>query len=158
MAEPLSAHIMRLMPQAMHMYHRLVLVVASLGAGKTAALQEVAQQTGYNYINVNLELSRCMLELTQRQRQLQASRLLRVIIRTAHDQAVLLDNLEILFDVSLKLDPLRCLQDVARDRTVVAAWSGTVTAGHLTYATPDHPEYRRYALEDLVIVCPEVGS
>jgi len=70
----------------------------------------------------------------------------------------MLDNLEILFDVSLKLDPLRCLQDVARDRTVVAAWNGAVTAGHLTYATPDHPEYRRHALEDLVIVCPEVGS
>jgi hypothetical protein len=158
MAEPLSAHIMRLIPQAMHMYHRLVLVVAPLRAGKTAALRDVAQQTGYNYVNVNLELSRCMLELTQRQRQLQVSRLLRDITRAAHDQAVLLDNLEILFDVSLKLDPLRYLQDVARDRTVVAAWNGAVTAGHLTYATPDHPEYRRYALEDLVIVCPEVGS
>ncbi len=107
---------------------------------------------------MNLELSRCMLELTQRQRQLQVPRLLRDIIRTAHEQAVLLDNLEILFDTSLKLDPLRCLQDVARDRTVVAVWNGTVSAGHLTYATPDHPEYRRYALEDLVIVCPEVGS
>ena len=158
MPEPLSVHIMRLLPQAMHMYHRLVLVVAPLGAGKTAALRGVAQQTGYNYVNVNLELSRCMLELTQRQRQLQVPRLLRDIIRTTHDQAVLLDNLEILFDVSLKLDPLRCLQDVARDRMVVAAWNGTVTAGHLTYATPDHPEYRQYALEDLVLVCPEVGS
>ena len=30
MAEPLSAHIMRLIPQAMRMYHRLVLVVAPL--------------------------------------------------------------------------------------------------------------------------------
>ena len=99
-----------------------------------------------------------MLELTQRQRQLQVSRLLRDLIRTTHDQAVLLDNLEILFDVSLKLDPLRCLQDVARERMVVAAWNGTVTAGHLTYATSDHPEYRRYALADLVVVCPDVGS
>src|SRR5262245_27276960 len=109
MAELLSARIMRLIPQAMHMYHRLVLVVAPLGAGKTAALRDVAQQHGYNYVNVNLELSRCMLELSQRQRQLQMPRLLRDIIRTAHDQTVLLDNLEILFDVSLKLDPLRCL-------------------------------------------------
>jgi hypothetical protein len=158
MAEPLSARIMRLIPQAMHMYHRLVLVVAPLGAGKTAALREVAQQTGYNYINVNLELSRCMLELTQRQRQLQVSRLLRDIICTAHDQAVWLDNLEILFDVSLKLDPLRCLQDVARDQTIVAAWNGAVIAGHLTYATPEHLEYRRHALEDLVVVCPEIAS
>ena len=158
MAEPLSAHIMRLIPQALHMYYRLILVVAPLRAGKMAALRDVAQQTGYNYVNVNLKLSRCMLELSQRQRQLQVSRLLRDIIRTAHDQTVLLDNIEILFDGSLKLDPLRCLQDVARDRTVVAAWEGAITAGYLTYATPDHPEYRRYALEDLVVVCPEIGS
>jgi hypothetical protein len=33
MAEPLSAHIMRQIPQAMYMYHRLVLLVAPLGAG-----------------------------------------------------------------------------------------------------------------------------
>jgi hypothetical protein len=36
MVEPLSAHIMRLIPQAMHMYYRLVLVMAPLGAGKTS--------------------------------------------------------------------------------------------------------------------------
>jgi hypothetical protein len=114
--------------------------------------------TGYRCVNVNLELSRCLLELTQRQRQLQASRLLQNIIRVSNDQVVLLDNLGLLFDVSLKLDPLRCLQDLARDHTIVAAWNGTVTAGHLTYATPDHPEYRRYALEDLMVVCPEVDS
>jgi hypothetical protein len=149
---------MHLIPRVAALYHRLVLVVAPLGAGKTAALQAVAKHTGYHYMNVNLELSRYMLELTQRQRQLQVSRLLQDIMRTSHGQAVLLDNLEILFDVSLKLDPLRCLQDLARDTTIVAAWDGTVTAGYLTYATPDHPEYRRYALEDLVVVCPEVGS
>jgi hypothetical protein len=153
-AESLSGQIMHLIPRVAVLYHRLILVVALLGAGKTAALQEVAKHTGSHYINVNLELSRCMLELTQRQRQLQVSRLLQGIIRTSHAQAVLLDNLELLFDVSLKLDPLRCLQDLARDKTIVAAWNGTITAGHLTYATPDHPEYRRYALEDLVIVGP----
>src|SRR5215217_5621234 len=122
MAEPLSAHIMRLIPQAMHMYHRLVLVVAPLGAGKTAALQEVAQQTGYNCINVSLELSRCMLELTQRQRQLQVSQLLRDIIRTAHNQAVLLDNLEILFDVSLKLDPLSARRGTGSNGRCCVEW------------------------------------
>lgn len=149
---------MHLIPRVASLYHRLILVVAPSGAGKTAALREVAKQTGYGYFNVNLELSRCMLELTQRQRQLQVSRLLQELIRISHDQAVLLDSLEMLFDVSLKLDPLRCLQGLARGQTIVAAWNGAITAGHLTYATPDHPEYRRYILKDLVVVCPEVSS
>ena len=156
--KPLAVQIMQLIPRVTSLYHRLILIVAPSGAGKTVALREVATQTGYRYLNVNLELSRCMLELTQRQRQLRVSRLLHDILRISYDQAVLLDKLELLFDVSLKLDPLRCLQDLARDTIIVAAWNGTVTAGHLTYATPDHPEYQRYALEDLVVVCPEVGS
>ena len=157
MAEPLSAHIMRLIPQAMHMYHRLVLVVAPLGAGKTAALREVAQQTGYNYINVNLELSRCMLELTQRQRQLQVSRLLRDIIRTAHDQAVLLDNLEILFDVSLKLDLLRCLQDVARiERCCCLEWSSNRWPPDVCHTRSSRVS--AVCTRRPCVVCPAVGS
>ena len=94
MAEPLSTRLMHLIPQAMHMYHRLVLVVAPLGAGKTAALREVAQQTGSNYINVNLELSRRMLELTQRQRQLQMSRLLQALVTHLSPVAAYLSTAE----------------------------------------------------------------
>jgi len=39
---------------------------------------------------------------------------------------VLLDNVEVLFDVSLKQDPLRLLQGLSRNKTVVAAWSGEI--------------------------------
>ena len=41
---------------------------------------------------------------------------------------MLLDHLEILFDPALEQDPLRLLQGVSRDRTVVAAWPGTTAA------------------------------
>ena len=63
-----------------------------------------------------------------------------------HPQAdvILLDNIEVLFDVSLKQDPLRLLQGLSRNKTVVAAWSGSIDGEHMVYATPDHPEYRRY--------------
>jgi len=54
--------------QAHELYHRLVLVVGPSGSGKTSLLQEVSKQTGFKYINLNLELSRALLELTERQR------------------------------------------------------------------------------------------
>ena len=44
-----------------------------------------------------------------------------------------------------------------RNRTVVAAWNGTLDNGHLLYATPGHPEYRHYPARDLVVVRPEVA-
>jgi hypothetical protein len=157
-AESLSAKIMRQLPQVATLYHRLIVLVAPSGAGKTTAVREVAEQTGTRYINVNVELSRRLLELTQRQRKLFVPRLMEDIVGKHNDQTVLLDNLEVLFDSSLQVHPLRCLQDLARRRTVVAAWNGTLTGGHLTYAAPDHPEYRRYPIDDLIVVYPEAST
>jgi hypothetical protein len=103
-------------------------------------------------VNVNIELSRRMLDLTERQRALQLPRLLSEIVNAAEADVILLDNIEVLFDISLKQDPLRLLQTLSRNRTVVAAWSGSVDREHLVYATPDHPEYRRYPLRELLVV------
>ena len=155
MAEPLADRIINCSTQAAALYHRLVMVVAPAGAGKTAALQEVHARTAAPLINVNLELSRRMLDLTERQRTLQLHRLLAEIVGAAETDVVLLDNIEVLFDISLKQDPLRLLQGIARNKTVVATWSATVDGEHMIYATPDHPEYRRYPLRDFLIVCPE---
>ena len=158
MAESLSAKIMRQLPQVAALYHRLLVIVVPSGSGKTTAMWEVAEQTGTRYINVNVELSRRLLELTQRQRKLSVPRLLEDIVGKHNDQTVLLDNLEMLFDSSLKIHPLPCLQKLARRRAVVVAWNGALTGGHLTYATPDHPEYRRYPIDDLIVVYPEAST
>ena len=85
-----------------------------------------------------------MLDLTERQRALQLPRLLSEIVGASAADVILLDNIEVLFDVSLKQDPLRLLQGLSRNKTVVAAWSGSIDGEHMVYATPDHPEYRRY--------------
>ena len=163
MAEPLADQIIRKTQEVTELYHRLVIIVAPSGSGKTAALQEVSKRTGYPRINVNLELSRCLLDLTERQRALQVPCLLDVIAGAASTDVVLLDNVEILFDVNLKLDPLQCLRGLSRNRTVVVAWNGMLTSdgahnSRLTYAEPGHPEYRRYPVGDLVVVSPVVTA
>jgi hypothetical protein len=155
MAEPLADQVMRRIDQAAELYHRLVMLVAPAGAGKTAALRDVHQRRGAPLVNVNLELSRRMLDLTERQRALQLPRLLSEVVNTSETDVILLDNIEVLFDVSLKQDPLRLLQGLSRNKTVVAAWSGSIDGEHMVYATPDHPEYKRYPLRDFLVVNPE---
>ena len=156
MAESLADQIMRKVKQTAQLYHRLMLVIAPAGAGKTTALQDVRDRTGAPLVNVNLELSRQMLDLTARQRALQLPGLLRDLVRKSEGEIILLDTIEILFDVGLKQDPLRLLQGLSRNKTVVAAWNGSIVDDSLTYAVPAHPEYRRYPARDFLVASPEV--
>ncbi|MEW6106735.1 MAG: BREX-3 system P-loop-containing protein BrxF [Bacillota bacterium] len=117
--------------QAEVLYYRLVLVTAPSGAGKTRLLQEVSKRTGAPLLNINLELSHRMLDLTRRQRAMQSPGLLSETVYETKSNVVLLDNIELLFDVELKQDPLRILQGISRNKTIVAAWNGSVIGGYL---------------------------
>lgn len=156
--ESLADRVIRKIDQAAELYHRLILLVAPAGAGKTAALQDVHEHTDAPLVNVNLELSRRMLDLTERQRMLQLPRLLSDLVNASQGAVVLVDNIEVLFDISLKQDPLRLLQGLSRNKTVVAAWNGSIDGEHMVYATPDHPEYRKYPLQNVLIVSPETAA
>jgi len=138
--------------QSSNQYFRLVILAGAPGSGKTAALQSIAHKAGCQVVNVNLELSKKMLELTRTQRSRQVERLLKEVIAAAPGEVVLLDNLEILFDTGLEVEPLRLLQVSSRNRTVVATWSGTYVGGTLTYAEPGHPEFVQFKKVDAVVI------
>jgi hypothetical protein len=158
MSRALADEVMENIGLAAQLYHRLVILVAPAGAGKTAALQDVHERIAAPLVNVNLELSQRMLDLTERRRALHLPSLLAEIIGALAADVILLDNVEVIFDVSLKQDPLRLLQGLSRNKTVVVAWSGSIQGKHLVYGTPDHPEYRRYPLRDLQVVSPEADA
>ena len=103
-------------------------------------------------VNVNLSLSERLLELTSRKRALKVPQLLDQVAKEHEGEVILLDNTEILFSPELKQDPLRLLQGLSRNRTVVATWAGKQDGESLTYAEPTHPEFKRYQKPDAVIV------
>jgi len=138
--------------QASSQYFRLVLLAGKPGSGKTAVLQWVATKTGYPVVNINLELSKGMLELTRTQRTRQVERLFKETIAEVPGEVVLLDNLEILFSTGLEVEPLRLLQVSSRNRTIVASWNGSFMAGTLTYAEPGHPEFVQFKQLDAVVI------
>ena len=138
--------------QAARLYHRLLLIVGPAGTGKTTTLREVRDRTRAPLVNVNLEISRRMLDMNRCQRTLSVPRLLQEITDSGRKETILLDNLEVLFDVQLNQNPLRLLQRLSRNKTVVAAWNGSIINGSLIYAVTRHPEYRRYRIHDLLVV------
>ncbi len=158
MTAHLSQEVSEKIRHAERLYHRLVLVVGPEGKGKTSALQEVAKRIDARLVNISLELSRRMLDLTERQRALQVQRLLDQIVAEPESDVILLDNVEILFDVALQQDPLRLLQGLSRSRTVAAAWNGSIENDHLVYAAPHHPEYRRYPVGGFLVASTEAAD
>jgi RNase adaptor protein for sRNA GlmZ degradation len=144
--------------QAAGQYYRLVILAGPPGSGKTAVLQAVGKKNGWQVVNVNLELSKRMLELTRTQRSRQVERLLKEVFATAPGDVVLLDNLEILFDTALEVEPLRLLQVSSRNRTVVASWNGSYRDGALTYAEPGHPEFIQFKQTEAVVIAVGTGD
>jgi hypothetical protein len=139
---------------AVKQYYRLVLIPCPADVGRIVNWEQMAAQLSAVYINLNLELSKRLLELSQLQRLRQFSRLLDEVIGGTDNQALFFNHLEILFEPSLQQDPLRCLQGLSRSRTVIAVWNGKIEDQFLIYAEPGHPEYRRYSVGDLLIVTP----
>lgn len=158
MSEQLADKIVEMIGDAAALYHRLIILAAPSGSGKTQTLRAVQERTGASIVNVGLELSREMLELTERQRVLKMPTLLGKLVLDRGEEVVLLDNTEILFDVTLKQDPLRLVQGLSRSKTLVVSWNGQVENEHLIYAAPDHPEYRSYLTNDLLIISPDTAE
>jgi hypothetical protein len=151
LTEPITDIIKQSLQTAEGLYHRLVLLVGKTGSGKTDVLRNVANDFGVSVININLVLSGELLDLTGKQRSLRLPEILDHIVGK-NQSPVVLDNLEILFDKNLKQDPLRLLQNISRNYTIVASWNGTFTGGKLLYAETGHPEYRSYDSVDALIV------
>lgn len=152
MAASLSSQIEDVLPRTNDAYYRLILAVGPARLGKTAALAELSERHNWPRLNVNLRISEMLLDLTHRQRAVRVAGILDNIVREAASDVVLLDNIELLFAAELAQDPLRLLQSLSRNRTIVAAWPGTFDGKSLSYAEPGHPEARRYSTPQAVIV------
>ncbi|MDQ7066310.1 MAG: BREX-3 system P-loop-containing protein BrxF [candidate division KSB1 bacterium] len=130
-------------------YYHLFLLIAPPGAGKTTLINYLGQELGLPIINLNLALSKQLLELSDRQRALKASQITQDIIRSHEYAITLIDNNELLFDPALQQDPLKLMKISSRDKNIVSTWNGKIKNGKLIYSEPGHPEFRQYHLHEI---------
>ena len=145
----------RLVDEVGALQSKLVLLIGAPNAGKTALLHALTKSKGVTPLNVGAELGGRLAGMPQRQRHLQTMTILRELVdQHAPGDLLLLDNIELLFDRSLQLDPLDLLKRHAHARRVVAVWPGELQGdartGRLTYADMGHPEHQDYSLAGVV--------
>ncbi|MBX3589943.1 MAG: BREX-3 system P-loop-containing protein BrxF [Burkholderiaceae bacterium] len=137
--------------EAAALHSKLIVLIGERGAGKSKLLSALGKRHEAHILNVGSELGRRLSACPVKLRPLLATDLLRELAngRAASD-LLLIDNIELLFDRTLQLDPLDLLKQLARSRRVVAVWPGQLRDGRLVYAQMGHPEHQDYGLDGLV--------
>lgn len=122
-------------------YYKLTIIAGGARSGKTHLLKQVAAQLDLPLINFSLLLSQRLLSQNRRQRSLNAEAVAVEVIDEHLKSGLCLDDTELLFDSTLRLNPLVFLQDISRNRLIVATWNGVVTGGELRFGHTGHPDY-----------------
>jgi len=146
----LTQEIIDALKQSERSYYRMVLVVGESGAGKTQILQSIAEQTKTTVTNLNLELSKALLELSPKEQMLAAAEAFDEILMSTKTPKII-DNIEILFDEKLKINPLELLKNRSRNHEMIVSWNGSYQKGRLTYAEIGHHEYKSYNQPEVLI-------
>lgn len=132
---------------------KLILIVGTQSrSGKSRLLRQLAEKLGCNPINLGLSLGRRLANTPHHQRAITTSDLLREVVNEPPGKTpLLLDNLELLFEPSLRVNPLDLIKRLAHARCVVAVWPGTLCDERLLYADINHPEHHEYSTHGTAI-------
>ena len=132
---------------------KLILLAGQSRSGKTHLLLELGAKFNMEPLNVGLELGRRLAAMPNNKRGFSAGELLREIAdQERHEDPLLLDNLELLFDPGLQINPLDLVRRLAHSKRIIAVWPGELRGDRLIYADMSHPEHRDYSRDGLVVL------
>ena len=140
----------RLVGEIGDLQSKLILLVGN--GGKTRLLRTLARRLNAAPFNVGVKLGHRLAATPVSERGFSTNELLREITDSARgDAPLMLDNLEVLFEPSLKINPLDLIKRLAHSRRVVAVWPGEMRDDRLVYASMGHPEHRDYTRDGVVV-------
>ncbi|WP_422040373.1 BREX-3 system P-loop-containing protein BrxF [Roseibium sp.] len=140
----------QLVDDSANRHSKLVLLIGQLHSGRTTLLTELSKRRASLVLNVGADLGRKLLAEPSKRRQLLAANFLNDLTEEKENPCLLLDNIELLFDRTLQLDPLSLLKQQAYARQVVAVWPGELRGNRLSYAVKGHPEHQEYAADGFI--------
>ncbi len=141
----------RIVDDVMSLNTKLVLLFGPPKSGKSDLLQKLAARKKMQVMQVGTAFGHELLLLPSAQRHLRAAEIFKQLSgQFVKDELLILDNIEILFDLNLHLNPLEMLKRFAHSHRIVAAWPGELGNNRVSYAPIDHPEHQDYAVDGLV--------
>ncbi len=147
------AKLERLIGEIGDLNSKLILLVGPSRSGKTQLLRQLSARLNIEPLNVGLELGRCLAATPNNKRGFSAGELLREMAdKERTEDPLLLDNLELLFEPGLQINPLDLVRRLAHAKRVVAVWPGELRGDRLVYADMSHSEHRDYSRDGVVVL------
>lgn len=132
---------------------KLILLGGPTRSGKTQLLRQLGAKLNIEPLNVGLELGLRLAATPKNKRGFSAGELLREIADKERTYGpLLLDNLELLFEPGLQINPLDLVRRLAHSKRIVAVWPGELRGDRLVYADMSHPEHRDYSRDGVVVL------
>lgn len=141
----------RLVSDISNVNSKLVLLIGPPRSGKSKLLGQFSELRQSPVFSVGETLGRELVTVPATRRHLRVAEQFKSLADDIASHGVLLlDNIELLFDRTLKLSPLDILKRHAQARPVVAVWPGHLKDNRLSYAATGHPEHQDYGIDGLV--------
>lgn len=135
--------------------HTCLLLVHPAVSRLEDAANELLSVYDWPRLSVGRELSPVLLSETPQRRSRAARQWMKTHLREMSPGPVLCTNIYLLFEPTLKLDPLRLMRDASRVTRLVVTWPGSYMDDVLAYAVPDHSHYRIWRKPEVFIMVLE---
>lgn len=110
-------------------------------------LNVIEQALGTKFTNASRTLAEQLAAMSRKERRFQIEPLVSRMISQSNDIAYV-SRINLLFDKSLNVDPLKLFHVAAKKKPIVLQWPGNCDSSGLSYAKPGLPDHKSYKLNE----------
>ncbi|MBX3742593.1 MAG: BREX-3 system P-loop-containing protein BrxF [Akkermansiaceae bacterium] len=122
-------------------HFRLVWLAGGTPSERSALLRGLAEAEDGVVVDVGKILSSSFIEVPVSLRSASVEDCFTACLGESPSALTCLDHLEILFEPSLRVNPVALIKGASRHAVLVASWPGTTSTGHLFFGAADHPSH-----------------
>lgn len=111
-----------------------------------------SEENHYPLLNINLSVSEVIKDISNSRRTFKTIDIVNELILDMDSEIICIDNFEVLFEPTLKVNPFELFMNLSKSKTLVIAWRGTISNSNFIYAESGHPEYLKFPSKDALII------
>lgn len=134
-------------------HFKLIIISGGFKSGKTHLLKKLAIDFEYLYLNLNLLLSKKLLQINEDSYVTQSQDVIKEIFDDLNDKIILVDNIELLFSKEVaSLNPVEVFKNLARDKLIIMSLPGKLKGDKIEYSTLDRIDYKLMDVSGLTVI------